>query len=224
MGSMGGHVLQAIIFVALGTWHLSAFFAAYLKAPRDYIAHAWYPVSGFSGRLKHLELYLLLLFLPLAIFYDLGISMQFQPLFNGAMPWSSIVGFEHVTILFMFWIFALIVLVSDTTSALPFPPEGSFLFASLAFSLQWMSIQHGADLSSDLERQCYTLLAYTAAVCAVSSGMLDSFQPYQIHISVWGFCSYLPSTLGGLGWRGWRENQSTELADGLIEWGLVVWV
>lgn len=172
MVSQGGHILQGIIFLSLGVWHLICFFATYVKSPREYTARAWYPVGVLPLKYKHLELYGLLFILPLAIFYDLGISAHFQPQRDGGMPTSSIMGFEHVTILFMFWLFALTVLVSDSTAFLPFPTEGSFLFASLAFGLQWLSITHSASQRSDFERQCSNLLAYTAAASAVSSGLL----------------------------------------------------
>lgn len=175
MVSQGGHILQGIIFLSLGVWHLFCFFATWVKSPREYTARAWYPVGLLPARYKHLELHILLFLLPLAIFYDLGISAHFQPQRDGAMPTSSIMGFEHVTILFMFWLFALTVLVSDATSHLPFPSEGSFLFASLAFGLQWLSITHSASQRSDFERQCSNLLAYTAAASAVSSGI----KPYH---------------------------------------------
>ena len=175
MVSQGGHILQGIIFLSLGVWHLFCFFATYVKSPREYTARAWYPVGLLPAKYKHLELHILLFLLPWAIFYDLGISSHFQPQRDGAMPTSSIRGFEHVTVLFMFWLFALTVLVSDATSHLPFPSEGSFLFAGLAFGLQWLSITHSASQRSDFESQCSNLLAYTAAASAVSSGTNQKF-------------------------------------------------
>lgn len=164
--------MQGIIFLSLGLWHLIFLFTTYLRSPREYTARAWYPIGFLPLRFKHLELHIMLFFLPLAIFYDLGISTTYEPIASGTMPTSSIMGFEHVTILFMFWLFALTVLVSESTPFLPFPPEGSFLFASLAFGLQWLSITHRGSESTDFERQCSGLLAYTAAASAVSSGLL----------------------------------------------------
>lgn len=221
---MGGHILQGIIFLSLGLWHLFCFFVSYVKSPREYTARAWYPIGLLPVRFKHLELHILLFFLPLAIFYDLGISAHFQPLSSGSMPTTSIMGFEHVTILFMFWLFVLTVLVTDTTSFLPLPPEGSFLFASLAFGLQWLSITHSAGRSSDFERQCGNLLAYSAAACAVSSGLLvirpkaflvnlvlclslvlQGTWQFQMGLSLYSEsyipqgCRYVPGSMGGPG-------------------------
>ncbi|CAM6016466.1 unnamed protein product [Sphagnum balticum] len=177
MGSMVGLILQSLIFMTIGVWHLCSLFSSYVKSPRDYSARAWYPVSCGSwlpSRLKHSELYMMLLFIPLAIFYELGISTHFQPLLvdGGAIPGSSILGFEHVTTLFMFWLFALLVLLNETTIALPLPAESSFLFASLAFTLEWMSINHETVENAGLEKQCKSLLAFIVAICAFSSGML----------------------------------------------------
>lgn len=177
MGSMVGLILQSLIFMIIGVWHLCSLFSSYVKSPRDYSARVWYPVSCGSwlpSRLKHSELYIMLLFIPLAIFYELGISTHFQPLLvdGGAIPGSSILGFEHVTTLFMFWLFALLVLLNETTIALPLPTESSFLFASLAFTLEWMSINHETVENAGLEKQCKSLLAFIVAICAFSSGML----------------------------------------------------
>ncbi len=175
MGSMVGLILQSLIFMSIGVWHLCSLFSSYVKSPRDYSARAWYPVSCGSwlpSRLKHSELYMMLLFIPLAIFYELGISTHFQPLLvdGGAIPGSSILGFEHVTTLFMFWLFALLVLLIETTIALPLPTESSFLFASLAFTLEWMSINHETVENAGLEKQCKSLLAFIVAICTFSSG------------------------------------------------------
>ncbi len=172
---MVGLILQSLIFMIIGVWHLCSLFSSYVKSPRDYSARVWYPVSCGSwlpSRLKHSELYIMLLFIPLAIFYELGISTHFQPLLvdGGAIPGSSILGFEHVTTLFMFWLFALLVLLNETTIALPLPTESSFLFASLAFTLEWMSINHETVENAGLEKQCKSLLAFIVAICAFSSG------------------------------------------------------
>ena len=54
-------------------------------------------------------------------------------------------------------------------------------------------------------------------ICLISSKLVS------LNVSP-GFWFWLPSTSGSLRWRGCRENQNTESADGFIECGFVVWV
>lgn len=61
-------------------------------------------------------------------------------------------------------------LLSETTTALPFPSDAPFLFASMAFGLECLSVTHEAARNQGLESQCNLLLAYIAGLCAVSSG------------------------------------------------------
>ncbi|XP_024372440.1 uncharacterized protein [Physcomitrium patens] len=85
---------------------------------------------------------------------------------------NRVASFEHSTTLVMFWMYAVIVLLSDATSALPLPSDASFLFASIAFGLEWISVTHQAARNIGLESQCNLLLAYVAGLCAVCSALL----------------------------------------------------
>jgi hypothetical protein len=66
------------------------------------------------------------------------------------------------------------VLVSETTAALPFPSDAPFLFSSMAFGLECLSVTHEAARNQGLESQCNLLLAYIAGLCAVASGINPS--------------------------------------------------
>ncbi|KAG0581405.1 hypothetical protein M758_4G267900 [Ceratodon purpureus] len=172
MGTLVGHIAPALVLVMVGVWHLVSIFACYVKSPREYVARAWHPANWLPHRGKHVELYVLVLFIPVAIFYELGVSTNFQPLVDGAIPKNRVSSFEHTTTLIMFWMYAVIVLVSDTTAALPLPSEASLLFASIAFGLEWISVSNQAARNSGLESQCNLLLAYVAALCAICTGLL----------------------------------------------------
>lgn len=172
MGTLVGHVASSLVLVLVGLWHLVSLFTNFMKSPRDYVAKAWHPVHWLPRRGKHAELYFLVLFIPLAVFYELGISTSFRPVVDGAIPKNRVSSFEHTTTLVMFWMYAVIVLVSDTTAVLPLPTDASFLFASIAFGLEWISLSHQAARNTGLESQCNLLLAYVAALCAVCTGLL----------------------------------------------------
>lgn len=170
MGTLVGHIASSVVLVIVGLWHLVSVFTNYMKSPRDYIAKAWHPANWLPHRGKHVELYLLLMFIPMAVFYELGISTSFRPMVDGVIPKNRVASFEHSTTLVMFWMYAVIVLLSDTTSVLPLPTDASFLFASIAFGLEWISVSHQAARNSGLESQCNLLLAYVAALCAICTG------------------------------------------------------
>lgn len=172
MGTLVGHIVPSLVLVAVGLWHLLSVFTNYAKAPREYVARAWHPATWLPNRGKHIELYLLVVFIPVAIFYELGISTNFQAIVDGAIPKNRVTSFEHSTTLIMFWIFAVVVLVSETTAALPFPSDAPFLFSSMAFGLECLSVTHEAARNQGLESQCNLLLAYIAGLCAVASGLL----------------------------------------------------
>lgn len=173
MGTLVGHIAPAGVLVVVGIWHLFSLFINYVRSPRDYRAKAWYPVNWLPHRLKHIELYLILILVPIAIFYELGVSTNFRPLVNGVIPKNRVTSFEHATTLVMFWMYAVIGLLSETTNLLPLPTDASFLFASLAFALEWISIAHQAARNTGLESHCNLLLAYIAGLCAASAGMVS---------------------------------------------------
>lgn len=170
MGTLVGHIAPSVVFVLVGIWHLFSSFASYVRSPREYVAKSWHYVSWLPSRLKHIELYLLVGFIPVAVFYELGVSTSFRPLVDGVIPKNRVTSFEHSTTLVMFWMYAVIVLLSETTAVLPLPVDTSFLFASVAFALEWISVAHQAARNTGLESQCNLLLAYIAGLCAVSAG------------------------------------------------------
>jgi hypothetical protein len=161
-----------VVFVLVGFWHLVCAFCNYVRQGREYTSKAWHAIGWFPYGLKHIELHLMVVLIPFAIFYELGVSTSFRPLVDSMIPLNRVASFEHTTTLFMFWLFAVIVLFSDTTAFLPLPAEASFLFAGLAFALEWISLAHEAARTSGLESQCNLLLAYTSGLCAASAGFL----------------------------------------------------
>lgn len=170
MGTLVGHIAPSIVLVAVGLWHLLSVFSNYVKSPREYVARAWYPANWLPNRGKYIELYLMVVLIPVAIFYELGVSTNFHAIEDGMILKNRVTSFEHSTTLLMFWMYAVIVLLSETTNALPLPTDASFLFASISFGLEWLSVTHESARNQGLESQCNLLLAYIAGLCAVTSG------------------------------------------------------
>ncbi|OAE35159.1 hypothetical protein AXG93_4461s1380 [Marchantia polymorpha subsp. ruderalis] len=160
MGTLTGHLIPAFFFFTFGLWHLFSASVNYLRHPREYCARAWQPVPFVSGKLRSLELYVLLITIPMAIFYELGISTSFEPLENGVIPIYRIASFQHSVVLLMFWLFAALVLLSESTSALPLPYELPFVLIGLAFLVELTVIGQEAALNAGLEGKCYVLLSF----------------------------------------------------------------
>lgn len=179
MGTAAGHFLPGLLLLGIGFWHLICGARNYIRHPREYSARAWHPVGALSGRLSHLEIYLLVLILPLAVLFQLTVSTHFQPIEDGMIPSNRVSSFQHATVLLMFWVWAVISLVADTTALLPLPTGATFLLAAVAFAMEVLVLgsevaqMYGKELQvTGLESKCYSLLAYVSMVCAASSLLL----------------------------------------------------
>lgn len=172
MGTFVGHVLPALFFCILGLWHLLSCSVTYLRLPREYCARAWQPVPFVTSRLRNLELYVLLVVIPFAIFYELGISTGFRPFNNGIISLYRIATFQHSIVLVMFWLFAFLVLVSETTQLLPLPVEIPFVLLGISFLMELSVMLDEAAQNPGLEGKVYTYMVYIIGSCAVCSFLL----------------------------------------------------
>ncbi|EFJ10739.1 hypothetical protein SELMODRAFT_127549 [Selaginella moellendorffii] len=168
-GTLAAHALPGIFLIAIGFWHQLRAISTYIRSPRDYSARLWHPVAGLRGRIKHLELYILLLALPIAIVYELAASTDFQALLQIGAPNTRVVDFQRAAMLLGFLFLVVVLLVSDTTLWLPLPAEAAFLLSAVAFGIEWMVLsQHGQDL----EGKCNAILSNLAAACSISAALL----------------------------------------------------
>ncbi|CAM6105168.1 unnamed protein product [Calypogeia fissa] len=172
MGTFTGHVVPAFFFCVLGLWHLISASVTYLRFPREYCARAWQPLPFVTGRLRSLELYILLVAIPFGIFYEIGISTGFHPLENGVIPLYRIATFQHSIVLVMFWVFALLALVSETTQILPLPVEIPFVLLGISFLMEFNIVADEAAQNSGLEGKLYLCLLLIIGSCAVCSFLL----------------------------------------------------
>lgn len=172
MGTFTGHIVPAFFFCFLGLWHLLSGSINYLRFPREYCARAWQPLPFVAGRLRSLELYIILVAIPFAIFYELGISTGFRPLEDGVIPLYRVATFQHSIVLTMFWVFAFLVLVSETTQFLPLPVEIPFVLVGMSFLMEFIVIFEEAAQNSGLEGKLYICLVFIVGISAVCAFLL----------------------------------------------------
>lgn len=172
MANLAIHTVGSVFIFCLGLWHLISSFKAHLKSPREYTAKLWHPLS--SRCCKHLELYLQLVGILLAISYNLAISSDFNPLIKGTTPVHRLLSLQSVAVLCVFLIVVLAVFASESNGGcrLPIPGEALILMAASGFGLQWAMLRAGASLTSDIEGKCESLLGATAALCCASAIVL----------------------------------------------------
>ncbi|KAK7255512.1 hypothetical protein RIF29_28925 [Crotalaria pallida] len=90
----------------------------------------WHPVPGYGGKLKYLELYVISIgsFIDLCIEFLYSTHLRF--FVDGVLNPSHMNNFEHAGMLLMFFIFSLVVLLTEKTSqksmALQFNSQGKY--------------------------------------------------------------------------------------------------
>lgn len=113
MGSFKGHVLPGTLFLLVGVWHVWSALLRYVSNPILFRVRVWNPMPGFDGKLKYLELYVIVI----GGFFDLCIELLYSThlkfFVNGVLNPSHMNNFEHSGMLLMFFIFGVITLLSE---------------------------------------------------------------------------------------------------------------
>ena len=115
MGSFKGHVLPGTLFLVVGLWHVWSSLVRYVSNPKKYKVQVWNPVPGFGGRLKYLELYVVMIGAFIDMCIELLYSTHLKFFVNGVLNPSHMNDFEHSGMLLMFFIFGLVALLSQKT-------------------------------------------------------------------------------------------------------------
>jgi hypothetical protein len=157
--------------VSLGLYQLINTTRNHLKSPQSYSAKPFHPFPSPSSnhRLKHLQLYLIILCLVIAFAHQLFISTQSDPLVKGHTPVHRLTSLQSAAVLFLFILLSLSLLLSDTASALlPFPPDLFFALASALFFLQYSVSSSAASVQiSDLQAKCDSVSARISALTSL---------------------------------------------------------
>uniref|UniRef100_A0A0D6R287 Uncharacterized protein n=1 Tax=Araucaria cunninghamii TaxID=56994 RepID=A0A0D6R287_ARACU len=170
MGSLIGHVAASFILCTAGIRHLACSFSSYAKSPRQYTGKPWYLLGN---RWKNVDLWILLLFLPIATIFQVVWSFTSQPLANSAYRVAQL---DQAAILVAFWVIAIALYLSRRTEILPVGEELVFFIEGIAFVVEWMALTLASKewmaLASKegagLEAKCYNLLGWVSVVCGSS--------------------------------------------------------
>ncbi|KAJ8752409.1 hypothetical protein K2173_004045 [Erythroxylum novogranatense] len=161
-------ILSSLPLLWLGIYHLISTTGNYLKSPQSYSAKPYHPLSSSSSRLKHLQLYLLILCLLVAFAHQTLISADADPLLKGSTPVHRFSSLQSAAVLFLFFILTLALLISDSTSLLPLPHDLFFALASAAFFLQYYVASSAASVqTSDLQAKCDSVSALISALSSL---------------------------------------------------------
>lgn len=145
MGSLVGHVIPGFAFLALGLWHLFNNIKLFCLHPKTFNSSTWFPIS----KLRHLELYLIMLSSSASITMELFIGPRRHNPFDsdGTIPSNHLHNFEHSSISMSFLVYAVLALVLDRARPRPAASEGlTMLAAAAAFSQQLLLFHfHSTD-------------------------------------------------------------------------------
>ncbi|XP_043705903.1 uncharacterized protein LOC122655693 isoform X2 [Telopea speciosissima] len=169
MAALISHIFSSSALLSVGLYHLICTTRNHLKSPRDYIAKPYHPFPlSSSTRLKHVQLYLLILYLVLALGYQLLTSSDSDPLVKGHTPVHRFSSLQSAAVLFLFLLLSLSLLLSSTTSLLPIPSDLFFAFASAVFFLySFVSSSSASFQISDLQAKCDSVSSWISASSAL---------------------------------------------------------
>ncbi|XP_071739236.1 uncharacterized protein [Rutidosis leptorrhynchoides] len=171
MSGLFYHVFTSSALVSLGLYHLICTIRNHLRSPREYIAKSYHPFA--SHFTKHLQLYLIIICLLITFIAQTATSFDSDPLVKGRSPVHHFSSLQSATVVFLFLILSLTLLISETTTILPFSSDIFFGTASAVFFLQYSVSASSASIqTSDLEAKCDSVSATISALSGISCVIL----------------------------------------------------
>ncbi|KAJ0112304.1 hypothetical protein Patl1_02506 [Pistacia atlantica] len=153
-------IFSSSALLSLGLYHTICTTRNHLKSPQSYSAKPYhpFPLPHHHHRLKHLQLFLLILCLLIAFAHQCFISSDSDPLLKGRTPVHRFASLQSALVSFLFLILSVALLISESTSLLPFPSDLFFALAAAVFYLQYSVSSAAASVqTSDLQAKCDTV-------------------------------------------------------------------
>ncbi|XP_047310712.1 uncharacterized protein LOC124914247 [Impatiens glandulifera] len=166
-------IFTSFVLISTGLYHLIFATRTHLRSPRDYFAKPYHPLpipssSPHHQRLRHLQIYLLIIFLLIAFTRQTLISTYSDPLLKGRTPVHHFTSLQSAAVIFLFLILSVVLLLTETTSILSIPTDLFFGLASVTFFLQYFVSSAAVSFqTSDLQAKCDSVSAVISALSAI---------------------------------------------------------
>jgi len=159
MGSLATHFSTFLFLVPIGVRRLYSSFSLFLNDPSLYRSKPWF---FFDPSWKNLDLYALLVALPIASLTELFLFLSFS-----GHPSYRFSFLQHGTVIFIFW--ALLILIVLREFSEPSALNESFLFVlgGVAFLLEYFICKNGFTGVSSIVYDWLSDLTLVCALCCL---------------------------------------------------------
>ncbi|GAB2294337.1 hypothetical protein Dimus_028547 [Dionaea muscipula] len=162
MGSLATHLSTFLFLFPIGVHRLLCSSSLYLQSPSQYRSKPWF----FSyPRWKNLDLYALLVALPIASLSDLFLFLSFP-----GHPSYRFAFFQQSAVVFLFWALLVVVICWESIDTLLINESFVFVFAGVCFLVEYWLNGNGFD---GVSGNAYELLGGLTLVCACSCWYLS---------------------------------------------------
>ncbi|KAJ4954547.1 hypothetical protein NE237_011330 [Protea cynaroides] len=165
MGSLATHFFAFLFFFPIGIRRLLCSFSLYLKNPCVYRSKTWYMSEP---RWKNIDLYFLLIALPIASFSEIFFFLTFS-----GQPTHRFAFIQQAAVNSLFWVVVVLVIIRENIDPSLIHEGLVFVFAGIVFLIEYSMMGKGI---SGLGGRVYELLGSLTLLCAAACFYL-SFRP-----------------------------------------------